>query len=124
MANNSTAGYGCRQTMTVGNTPATGGQSEFNVQGGGSPGATVAIFKGAPVQMQKAAGAGALGFIQDSTAATMTDGDTGGAMTSQSVDDGDEADGSDEATLSSRQCVSGGAVKQCMRRFCGSASSR
>ncbi len=79
MANQSTAGYGCRQTMTVGNTPATGGQSEFNVQGGGSPGATVAIFKGAPVQMQKAAGAGALGFIQDSTAATMTDGDTGGA---------------------------------------------
>ena len=38
MANNATAGFGCRQTMTVGNTPATGGQSEFTVQGGGSPG--------------------------------------------------------------------------------------
>ena len=46
MANARTAGYGCRQTMTVGNTPATGGQSEFLVQGGAAPGATVAIFKG------------------------------------------------------------------------------
>ena len=66
MANNATAGFGCRQTMTVGNTPATGGQSEFTVQGGGSPGATKAIFKGAPVAMQTAAGgAGVLGHIQD-----------------------------------------------------------
>ena len=24
-----TAGFGCRQTMTVGNTPASGGQSEL-----------------------------------------------------------------------------------------------
>jgi len=79
MANNSTAGYGCRQTMTVGNTPATGGQSEFTVQGGGSPGATKAIFKGAPVAMQTAAGgAGVLGHIQDQTAALMTDGIVGG----------------------------------------------
>ena len=79
MANNSTAGYGCRQTMTVGNTPATGGQSEFKVQGGAAPGATVAIFKGAPVAMQTAAGgAGTLGYIQDQTAATMTDGIVGG----------------------------------------------
>ena len=79
MANNSTAGFGCRQTMTVGNTPATGGQSEFLVQGGAAPGATVAIFKGAPVAMQTAAGgAGVLGFIQDQTAALMTDGIVGG----------------------------------------------
>ena len=79
MANNSTVGYGCRQAMTVGNTPATGGQSEFIVQGGGSPGATVAIFKGAPVGMQTAAGgAGTLGYIQDQTAAAMTDGIVGG----------------------------------------------
>ena len=55
MANANTAGFGCRQTMTVGNTPATGGQSEFLVQGGAAPGATVAIFKGAPVAMQTAA---------------------------------------------------------------------
>ena len=79
MANASIAGFGCRQTMTVGNTPATGGQSEFLVQGGAAPGATVAIFKGAPVAMQTAAGgAGALGFIQDQTAALMTDGIVGG----------------------------------------------
>jgi hypothetical protein len=65
--------------MTVGNTPATGGQSEFLVQGGGSPGATKAIFKGAPVAMQTAAGgAGVLGYIQDQTAALMTDGIVGG----------------------------------------------
>ena len=37
MANASIAGFGCRQTMTVGNTPATGGQSEFLVQGGAAP---------------------------------------------------------------------------------------
>jgi len=79
MANTSTVGYGCRQTMTVGNTPATGGQSEFLVQGGAAPGATIAIFKGAPVAMQTAANVpGALGFIQDQTAALMTDGIVGG----------------------------------------------
>jgi hypothetical protein len=80
MANASIAGYGCRQTMTVGNTPATGGQSEFLVQGGAAPGATVAIFKGAPVAMQTAANVpGTLGFIQDQAAALMTDGIVGGA---------------------------------------------
>jgi hypothetical protein len=79
MANNSTVGYGCRQAMTVGNTPATGGQSEFKVQGGAAPGATIAIFKGAPVAMQTAAGgAGTLGYVQDQTAALMTDGIVGG----------------------------------------------
>ena len=79
MANTNTVGYGCRQTMTVGNTPATGGQSEFLVQGGTAPGATKAIFKGAPVAMQTAANVpGVLGFIQDQTAALMTDGIVGG----------------------------------------------
>ena len=79
MANSSIVGFGCRQTMTVGNTPATGGQSEFLVQGGVTPGATVAIFKGAPVAMQTAANVpGTLGFIQDQTAALMTDGIVGG----------------------------------------------
>ena len=75
MANAQTAGYGCRQTMTVGNTPATGGQSEFLVQ----PVATnVAIFKGSPVAMQTAQGNGSLGFIQDTSALAMTDGIQGG----------------------------------------------
>ena len=75
MANAQTAGYGCRQAMTVGNTPATGGQSEFLVQ----PLATnVAIFKGSPVAMQTAQGNGSLGFIQDASALAMTDGVQGG----------------------------------------------
>ena len=75
MANAQTVGYGCRQTMTVGNTPATGGQSEFLVQ----PVATnVAIFKGSPVAMQTAQGNGSLGFIQDASALAMTDGIQGG----------------------------------------------
>ena len=78
MANTSTVGYGCRQTMTVGNTPATGGQSEFLVQGGAAPGATVAIFKGSPVAMQTAAAPGQLGFIQDASALAMTDTIQGG----------------------------------------------
>ena len=78
MANASIAGYGCRQTMTVGNTPATGGQSEFLVQGGAAPGATVAIFKGSPVAMQTAAAPGQLGFIQDASALAMTDTIQGG----------------------------------------------
>ena len=78
MANANTAGYGCRQTMTVGNTPATGGQSEFLVQGGAAPGATVAIFKGSPVAMQTAAAPGQLGFIQDASALAMTDTIQGG----------------------------------------------
>jgi len=81
MANAQTAGYGCRQTMTVGNTPATGGQSEFLVQ----PVATnVAIFKGSPVAMQTAAGNGSLGFIQDASALAMTDGVQGGVGWSHS----------------------------------------
>ena len=78
MANASTVGFGCRQTMTVGNTPATGGQSEFLVQGGAAPGATVAIFKGSPVAMQTAAAPGQLGFIQDASALAMTDTIQGG----------------------------------------------
>ena len=32
MANASTAGFGFRATMTVGNTPATGGQSEYKIK--------------------------------------------------------------------------------------------
>mgnify|MGYP000335194673 CR=1 FL=1 len=72
MANTNTAGFGLRQTMTVGNTPATGGQSEFLVQGGAAPGATVAIFKGSPGAMQTAAPPGQLGIIQESSALAKT----------------------------------------------------
>ena len=59
MANASTVGFGCRQTMTVGNTPATGGQSEFLVQ---PLGTNVAILKGDPVANQTAQGNGTVGL--------------------------------------------------------------
>ena len=72
MANNSTVGYGCRQAMTVGNTPATGGQSEFQIQT--APGKST--FKGDPVNIQST---GNQGFLQNAAQATMDDGLTGGA---------------------------------------------
>ena len=62
MANSQRAGYGCRQTMTVGNTPATGGQSEFLVQPAAT---TITMQKGNPISMQTAAGNGSLGFVMD-----------------------------------------------------------
>ena len=75
MANSQRAGYGCRQTMTVGNTPATGGQSEFLVQPAAT---TITMQKGNPISMQTAAGNGSLGFVMDAAQNTMTDGTTGG----------------------------------------------
>ena len=64
-------GFGFRQTMTVGNTPATGGQSEFQIQT--APGKST--FKGDPVNIQSA---GNQGFLQNAAQATMDDGVTGG----------------------------------------------
>ena len=75
MANASIVGYGCRQTMTVGNTPATGGQSEFLVQPAAT---TITMQKGNPISMQTAAGNGSLGFVMDAAQNTMSDGTTGG----------------------------------------------
>jgi hypothetical protein len=46
MANASTVGFGLRAVMTVGNTPATSGQSEYLVQT--APG--VGLYKGDPHQ--------------------------------------------------------------------------
>jgi len=64
-------GFGFRQTMTVGNTPATGGQSEFQIQT--APGKST--FKGDPVNIQSA---GNQGFLQNAAQATMDDGVVGG----------------------------------------------
>ena len=44
------AGFGLRAVMTVGNTPATSGQSEYKIQT--APG--VGIFKGNPGSLQDA----------------------------------------------------------------------
>ena len=48
MANDSTAGYGCRAVMTVGSTPATSGQSEYKLYDYAGA-AFNTIFKGDPV---------------------------------------------------------------------------
>ena len=78
MANSQRAGYGCRQTMTVGNTPATGGQSEFQIQT--APGKST--FKGDPVNIQSA---GNQGFLQNAAQATMDDGVVGGKAWANNV---------------------------------------
>ena len=56
MANTNTGGFGLRAVMTVGNSPATSGQSEYPVQT--APG--VALFKGNPGSLQDA---GNVGFL-------------------------------------------------------------
>lgn len=71
MANASTTGFGLRAVMTVGNTPATSGQSEYNIQT--APG--VGSFKGDPVSVQAA---GNQGFVQDASFTTTDDGNAGG----------------------------------------------
>jgi len=71
MANASTTGFGLRAVMTVGNTPATSGQSEYNIQT--APG--VGSFKGDPVSVQRA---GNQGFVQDASFTTTDDTGAGG----------------------------------------------
>ena len=71
MANASTTGFGLRAVMTVGNTPATSGQSEYNIQT--APG--VGSYKGDPVSVQSA---GNQGFVQDASFTTTDDGGAGG----------------------------------------------
>ena len=72
MANASTVGFGFRSTMTVGNTPATQGQSEYKIKSGTAKG----IFKNDPVSIQDAGGD--QGFIQDAAFATTSDTGSGG----------------------------------------------
>lgn len=71
MANASTTGFGLRAVMTVGNTPATSGQSEYFIQT--APG--VGSYKGDPVSVQAA---GNQGFVQDASFTTTDDGNAGG----------------------------------------------
>ena len=73
MANASTTGFGLRAVMTVGNTPATSGQSEYNIQT--APG--VGSYKGDPVSVQNASGN--QGFVQDASFTTTDDTGAGGA---------------------------------------------
>jgi hypothetical protein len=72
MPNTSTTGFGLRAVMTVGNTPATSGQSEYTIQT--APG--VGSYKGDPVSVQNSSGN--QGFVQDASFTTTDDGGAGG----------------------------------------------
>ena len=67
MANASTTGFGLRTVMTLGNTPATSGQSEYKIKSG----LGVGIFKNNPVSIQDSSGDE--GYIQDASFATTDD---------------------------------------------------
>ena len=71
---NQTEGFGCRMTMTTGNTPATQGQSEYKIESG----LGVGIYKNNPCSIQDAAG-GSQGYLQDASFATTDDTGAGGA---------------------------------------------
>ena len=73
MANDSTTGFGFRTSMTLGNTPATSGQSEYKIKSG----LGVGIFQNNPVSLQDASGD--QGYLQDASFATTDDTGTGGA---------------------------------------------
>ena len=92
MANTSTAGYGLRAVMTVGNTPATSGQSEYQILGQGATAGSAVLsqtfFKGDTVSINDGTGAGAAGgatgaggkgYIQDATYVATDDAGLGGA---------------------------------------------
>jgi hypothetical protein len=72
MANASTVGFGLRAINTVGQTPATSGQAEYQIQT--APG--VATNKGDPMSTQDA---GNQGFQQDAAFTLTDDGGAGGA---------------------------------------------
>lgn len=85
MANTSTAGYGLRAVMTVGNTPATSGQSEYQIYGQGATTASAVtsktFFKGDLVSINDGTGAvaGQKGYIQDASYSATDDAGGGGA---------------------------------------------
>ena len=68
----STTGFGFRSTMTVGNTPATQGQSEYKIKSGSAKG----IFKNDPVSIED--GSGDQGYLQDAAFQTTSDTGAGG----------------------------------------------
>ena len=79
MANASTVGFGLRAVMTVGNTPAISGQSEYLVQT--APG--VGLFKGDPASIQDS---GNQGFAQDASFTLTDDGGAGGTAYDNTTD--------------------------------------
>ena len=73
MANDSTTGFGFRTSMTLGNTPANSGQSEYKIKSN----LGVGIFQNNPVSLQDSSGD--QGYLQDASFATTDDTGTGGA---------------------------------------------
>ena len=73
MANLQTTGYGCRAIETLGNTPATQGQSKYPIKSG----LAVRILKNEPIGPQHTDGDD--GYFQSLSPATMDDGLAGGA---------------------------------------------
>ena len=71
---NQTEGFGCRMTMTTGNTPATQGQSEYKIKSG----LGVGIFKNNPCSLQDSSGD--QGYLQDASFAVTDDGGAGGNL--------------------------------------------
>ena len=67
------AGFGLRAVMTVGNTPATSGQSEYKIQTAPGVGCSKVIQVLCKMQVTQ-------GFLQDASFATLTDdGGNGGS---------------------------------------------
>ena len=79
MANASTVGFGLRAINTVGQTPATSGQAEYQIQT--APG--VAVNKGDPMSTQDA---GNQGFQQDAAFTLTDDGGAGGTGWASNAD--------------------------------------
>ena len=73
MANASTTGFGFVPVMTIGNTPATSGDSKYKIKSG----LGIAICQNDPVSLQNSSGDE--GYVQDASPATADDGSTGGA---------------------------------------------
>jgi len=74
MANRQTVGYGLTPTNTLGNTPATSGQSQYTIE----TGSAAAIYNGEPVLLVCNTAAGTGGFLL--TAAAGTTGDLLGVL--------------------------------------------
>tara|TARA_R100000656_G_C3916839_1_gene122048 strand:- start:63 stop:737 length:675 start_codon:yes stop_codon:yes gene_type:complete len=68
---NETGGFGLRSAMTLGNTPATQGLSEYPIETAPGQG----LYQNNPASKQ---GAGATGYLQDAANTAMDDGITGG----------------------------------------------
>ena len=79
MSNASTVGFGLRAINTVGQTPATSGQAEYQIQT--APG--VAVNKGDPMSTQDA---GNQGFQQDAAFTLTDDGGAGGTGWASNAD--------------------------------------